>query len=280
MKPVNKKPPVNDDELDMLAGDSDLTAMTADHDSTYEEFGAARASWIKLEQGETVLRFLPPRPGESVPWVRFKEHRAPSLKRPIVCPASVPMEDGSRRSCPICKRWEQLSASPDPVAKETAKQLRPKLKVVAEVVDVTSNESEALGVQLFSYGKTIDDALLGILRGRAAVNFTDKRTGCPVTVTRQGTGLKTEYKDIRAVLDERGPVNIEWLRARPESIAWTHELPTREAMEEMMEALGIRSSSSGAGAPRQVAQKAPTKQPTRTPRTASDDLSDLELDLD
>lgn len=263
---IKRRPAVTPtmDELDQLAGEADMEAMASDYESTYEEYGGAQ--FLKLALGENVVRFLPPRKGQTVPWVRCKIHSTPFGSTPniqIVCPESVPNEDGTKRACPACKRYATGAQNADPAAKEQAKRWKAKLQVFAEVIDVTSDETAAKGVQIFRYGKQIDDDLFGLMRGRGAVNFFDKREGCPVSIRREGAAINTEYKDIKAITAEKQPIEVEWLRQRPDSIEWLRRLPTREEMEKFLAAMGAGPAAA------QAPSAAPTTRPTRPTRPAS-----------
>lgn len=284
-----RRPPARD-ELDELSGDIDMAAVNEEYERTRQEQRGG-TDFMNLPVGESALRFLPPPPGKKVPWVRFRRHRIPgsggggkgSWDRHILCVASVPAPDGSLRVCPICQAREPLfkaGQAGDEVAKKNASAMYASLRVIAEVVDVTSDQTTAEGNKLFGYGTKIDDGLIGILSGRGAVNFTSAKTGCPVLITREGTGLNTEYKNIKALIEERGPLDVEWLRNRTDLDRFL-KLPTREEMAEALSAYGVSTKTIGAQRPaarRPAAVKAPEPIEPVEDLESDDDLEDFVFD--
>jgi len=243
VKKSKKLRPPTDDELDALSGDLDMTTAVEEFEATRTESMGSGGDFIKLEDGDNLLRFLPPKPGDKVPWIRFFQHRIPGSNprgtdkdgwdRNIVCPASIPLADGSKRACPICKLAATLrrTGSPnDPTVKANIRALTAKLRIITEVVDVTTPQTAEKGVQLFAYGSMIDDELIAMIKGRFKFNFTSAKAGAPILIVREGQGLDTKYKNIRAIMDEAGPIEVKYLRERTD-LSRFMELPTREAME-------------------------------------------------
>lgn len=212
-------------------------------DELPEEGSGNFDSFLKLEQGRNVLRFLPPdaSSGRTVPWVFTWQHGwgGGSNYRTVNCPR---MMSRPPKPCPICARRAELLESSRKADKKSAGALKPKLRVITEVVDVTTEESGEKGVQLFAYGRQINDALAGILQaGKLGGDFTHKRKGFPILIVRDGTGVDTSYPTVSATPD-RSPVEGHWLLDRKDLSRFT-KLPTREEMESALKAMGIRGSS-------------------------------------
>lgn len=251
------------DELDALSGELDIEVAVEEHERTRSETMGSNAEFIMLADGENVLRFLPPRPGQKVPWVRYMQHRIPGSNprgtdkdgwdRNLVCVASLPTEDGSKMACPICKIRDGLTrtASPnDSAAQANIKALKPKLRVITEVIDLTDEDTAEKGVQLFAYGSMIDESLISLLQGRLATNFTSAKTGAPVLIMREGKGIETRYKNVRVVTNEQGPIDVAYLRERVD----LHKFLTAPSREDMAKAI---AKLTGQRAPEEEAPRRP-----------------------
>lgn len=206
-----------------------------------EDSGGERADFLKLDQGQNFLRFLPPQIGQEVPWVHTWQHGwgAGANYRTVNCPK---MMGRPAKRCPICEERERLLGSSREADRKSAGALKAKLRVITEVVNLTTEEERDKGVRLYAYGRQINDALSGILMaGKMGGDFTHKRNGFPILIVRDGEGVDTSYPTVSATPD-RGPVEGEWLLDRIDLTRYS-KLPTREEMEAACKALGVRASS-------------------------------------
>lgn len=153
---------------------------------------AGQRNYLKLGEGDTIVRFLPPKIGKSSPLAVTYSHYLDlptGDKVSFNCPRMMP---GARRACIVCAKGDQLRSSSNPHDQKAGKRMFPRLRVYANVID---RENEALGVQVLAFGKTIMDALTSIRQNpRKGGNFTHPETGRDVIITRKGTGqMDTEY---------------------------------------------------------------------------------------
>lgn len=241
--PKNRAPaPEIDDDEFAEAGTLVLdVALEMQADLPDDGGGGQREQFLKLGQGQNFLRFLPPVTGKQVPWVHTWQHGwgSGSNYRTVNCPR---MMSRPPKACPICEERDRLLNSSREADRKSAGSLKPKLRVITEVVNLTNEDERDKGVQLFAYGRQINDALSGILQaGKMGGDFTHKKSGFPILIVREGEGVDTNYPTISATPD-RGPVEGEWLLDRHDLDRYT-KLPTREEMEGALKGIGIRGSS-------------------------------------
>lgn len=152
---------------------------------------AGQRNYLKLGEGDNVVRFLPPRIGKQSPFAVSYSHYfdlPTGDKVSFNCPRMM-----AKRACVVCAKGDQLRASSNPHDQKAGKKLFPRLRVFANVID---RNNEKLGVQVLAFGKTIMDDLTGIRQNpRRGGNFTHPETGRDIIITRKGTGqFDTEYK--------------------------------------------------------------------------------------
>ena len=147
---------------------------------------------LKLQEGRSVLRFLPPQSGAKSPFVKVWQHYVndPHENRLHVFPCPARMWG---KSCPVCDHANKLSRTGNKADRERAYQLWPKVRVYSEVVDMNN---EGAGVQVFAFGKRIYEDLLAVASDEdAGGDFTDVEEGFNIIIERSGTGkFDTSYK--------------------------------------------------------------------------------------
>lgn len=151
---------------------------------------AGQKSYLKLVEGDNVMRFLPPRIGKSTPFAATHNHYMElpdGRKVSFNCPRMM-----AKRPCMVCAKGEQLRQSRNMADQKAGKRLFPRLRVYANVID---RSNEALGVQIYAFGKGIMDDLTSIRQNpRKGGNFTHPETGRDIIISRTGTGqFDTEY---------------------------------------------------------------------------------------
>lgn len=151
---------------------------------------AGQKSYMKLVEGDNVVRFLPPRPGKGSPFAATFSHYMElpdGRKISFNCPRLM-----AHRACIVCAKGEQLRNSRSAVDQKAGKRLFPRIRVYANVID---RNNEALGVQILAFGKGIMDSLTAIRQNpRKGGNFTHPMTGRDIIISRKGTGqFDTEY---------------------------------------------------------------------------------------
>lgn len=217
--------------------------------------------FFKPQTGRNVVRFLPALAGEK--WaVQVMQHfvTPPGGGKSIgfVCPRVH-----AKRHCPACAKADQLRASGNPNDSETAKQLAPKPRIFANIVDRKNPEK---GVQVFPFPKQVFDQLLAIRKNETAGgDFTNPGPrGFDISIEKKGQGIDTEYK-VLAARDETPLGNDEWLEQ-------LHDLK-RYAIPDTEENLNKRLSGGNTrgGGGRAAAELGPSK---GRARNAADDMVD------
>jgi len=151
---------------------------------------AGQKSYMKLVEGDNVVRFLPPRIGKTTPLCTTFSHYMElpdGRKVSFNCPRMM-----AKRACIVCAKGEQLRNSRSMTDQKAGKRLFPRIRVYANVID---RNNEALGVQILAFGKGIMDDLTKIRQDRRkGGNFTHPETGRDIIITRKGIGqFDTEY---------------------------------------------------------------------------------------
>jgi hypothetical protein len=131
----------------------------------------------------------------------------------ILCPSSN--YRGKEYSCPICEYQAKMRQSKQ-FSDDDIKELKPKRRVLYNVICYDNTEQEAKGVQVWeaSYHLT-ENEILAIARNRRGgghVPFADPDEGKSISFFREGKGASTRYKGYQFVEREE-PISDEDLDA-------------------------------------------------------------------
>lgn len=147
--------------------------------------------WLSLEQGDTIVRFLPA-PAGTDPFRITSIHYVdaiPGLDKTLVfaCPRVE-----LKQPCPACREADRLLATKNPIDKERAHRISGQIRVYANVVDRNAMEN---GPKIFGMGPMIWKFLKAIrANARSGGDFTDPTAaGFDIIVNRTGTGMQTRY---------------------------------------------------------------------------------------
>lgn len=173
-----------------LYEDFSLDAMAADKEEAKKASSGKMLG--KLPEGKTVLRMLPPRKGQKLPWRVVYEHfvdipGAGNVR--FVCPRLE-----AKLPCPVCTKAKQMQASSNSVDQKRGEKLMPQRNLFANVINRRAPEE---GVRIFKFGKKIQEQLLEIRDPDEGlgINFTHPVAGRDLWIIRKGTGqFDTEYK--------------------------------------------------------------------------------------
>lgn len=186
------------------------------------------------EQGKNRIRIMPPwtdkGPNSYQFWRELYVHWnvGPDEENTVHLPCPKLSQDGPKGPCPVCEEAEQHKKSSDPADVELAKQMRAKQRAYSNIIDLDDpiwkkediEELVAGGadkdslpkvgapkVQVFSYGPKIMKQLLDFYTEE--IDFTDLESGYDVIITREGTGLQTDYRVILNPKQSKAPVKTE-----------------------------------------------------------------------
>ena len=151
------------------------------------------ADFMKLTPGKNVVRFLPLSAADTrkSPFAVVNEHffeRPDGTRVRFACPRLMESEP-----CPVCKEADRLRRTGNPIDREQAFELYPRLRVYANVIDRQQPES---GPRILAFGKTIWEGLKKIRKDSdEGGDFTDpSEDGFDIIVRREGTGkMDTKY---------------------------------------------------------------------------------------
>lgn len=207
--------------------------------------------WWKPKVGANKIRIMPPWTDQGpnalqfwrvvfVHWgVMAIEDPDENNKFTIACPRKTPgsaellgiegIED-SNLPCPVCDHVDELANSGDPVNIEMAKEIRRKMRVYSNVIDLndpvwTKEDLEDLKanncpedklpnlgdakIQIFTYGTTIFNELLGFYQDNVDIASYDE--GHNITIERVGSKLNTKYHVRPEMAKTKAPIAEEQL---------------------------------------------------------------------
>lgn len=235
---------------------------------------AGQKSYMKLTEGDNVVRFLPPRLGKPSPFAATFSHYMElpdGRKVSFNCPRMM-----AKRACIVCAKGEQLRTSRSLTDQKAGKRLFPRIRVYANVID---RNNEALGVQILAFGKGVMESLTAIRQNpRKGGNFTHPETGRDIIITRTGTGqFDTEYVVNPDVTSS--PLHVDPMQAEN----WLEMAYDLDPFLTVLDDEAIRAKVRGEEAepePQRPAGKAIAARPAAAPRGRSveDDVDSFDTD--
>lgn len=162
-----------------------------------EKAKAARGSggyFKKFPEGKTVVRIMPPRIGQKVPWVVVSEHylKLPTGDVSFVCPVAA-----GTGPCPACTREKQLLSTGLDADTKQSKSFAAKLRYYCNAID-RSCENE--GPKIMPFGVMIYKKLYTLLTDPDVGfgDFTNVNSGCDLIIVRTGSGETDTKYDVIA----------------------------------------------------------------------------------
>ncbi len=169
------------------------TDAAAEAKKTIESAGSG--DFIKIKEGRTKMRILPPPAGKKSPFVEVWKHyvRFGSGKDSqlivMVCPR---MTDKAGEHCVICDEVKELRSSGKPSDRNKGYDMRAQLKAMANIIDRKNPDK---GIQVWELTQGQYDDLNDIrLDPDDPCDFTDPIKGYDIHVDREGTSKEdTKY---------------------------------------------------------------------------------------
>lgn len=236
-----------------------------------EEFKKSTSSsnYMKLVEGENVIRILPPPVGKNTPFVLVHQHRIEmdGLKFPMKFPCP---RVHAKMACKYCAEAERLKATGNPIDRDAAYKMLPKLKGFAAVID---RNDEAAGPKILEFGKTIHQGFENVRKSkRLGGDFTDPEKGFDLIIMRSGTTMNdTEYQ----VLPDRqsSPLgDMAWLEpeVQPDLERFSRVMTDEEieAQADEWTKKNQEQARGGAGAARGAARAPQTRSAPQTRQAA------------
>jgi hypothetical protein len=217
---------------------------------SFKRFGRP-VPWWKAKNGENNIRILPPWTAKGPNafqfwcerWIHFNVMaiEAPDEQNQFshVCPKHTPgagdvLGYGADEviPCPVCDHVANLRASSDPVDSELAKNIRAKMRVYYNIIDLSDpiwtddaiEEIKQRGcpedklptagepkVQVYSSGPTVMQMILDYYAD--SIDIADLEKGHNMKIERSGTGLNTDYRVRPDMKASTAPItDEEWTR--------------------------------------------------------------------
>lgn len=152
------------------------------------ESASSGVEMFKFQVGKNVIRILPPPVGQSSPFKVVYQHFVdlPGTKKSFVC-ARVE----AKKHCPICKKIDELKASPSKVDRDAAEDMFAKRRIFVNIIDRRNPDKGPLTVGI---GKTVHEGLLGLRDEETGGDYCDPENGYDAVITRTGSGKNdTKY---------------------------------------------------------------------------------------
>lgn len=236
-----------------------------DEQKQIEESGSG-GDFMTLDEGNNVVRFLPPKVGVKSPFHVVDQHY-------IKVPGAVSelkftcLRKTYRKPCPACAKADALKNSGNPVDADAARDYWPRRRVYANVIDRAEPEK---GPRILGMPKSVHEALVAIRQdATAGGDFCNPAKGFDIVIHRKGTTkMDTEYS-VRGAREASklcaDEVQVaEWIEAQ-------HDLTTLVKVHTEQE---IRDILNGKGASSQQPQEGRSRGPRV--RTIQDDAIDTE----
>lgn len=161
----------------------------------------------KVADGDNFVSILPPKKEDEFYGKKvFIHSNIGADNRVFLCPNKM-----KKKPCPICEEIARIRVkNPDD---ECLAVLRPRLRYLFFVVDVTSKETIKKGVMFWDAPTTVKDEIVSLSQDRRSgklVDVSDPDDGRDILFTKSGKGLKTRYSAFE--LEEREPIPDEWIK--------------------------------------------------------------------
>lgn len=155
-----------------------------------EETSGGKATFMKLNVGRNLVRFLPSLVAGQSPLVVSSQHYIELPGRPkvvFVCPRVM-----AKQPCPACQKAEQLKATGKQADRDAAFTLFPRQRIFANVIDRAHPD---LGPIILAFGKTVFEQLVSLRKDPDVGDFTrTDASGFDIIIERKGTTKNdTEY---------------------------------------------------------------------------------------
>ncbi len=242
--------------------------------------------FFKVPQGNTNVRFLPPKIGWKSPFVIQHQHfiDMPGLDRPVIfcCPKMH-----QSQKCLACAKADAMEASGNARDERAARRLRPAKRVMANIV-VNPKDPESK-VQIYAFGKTVYEQLKAIRENdEGGGNFMDPIKGFTITIKRVGAGKDDTKYTLIAARAITPLANMDWIEVQGD-LRRLIRIPTVDQQKRLFDgedARDVWGDGDGGGSRRSskpsddddAIDADAVEKPSG--KTAENDLFDDEVDLD
>lgn len=238
-----------------------------------EKEESKQSKFVKLAEGKTVLRWIPPLPGKKWRRVYYMHYvDIPGVGNvSFVCPRLE-----AKKPCPVCEEARKLEATGREKDQKRARRLAPKRRCLASVI-VRGREAD--GPKLFEFGSMIEDQLIEIRKDEdLGGDFVDPVGGVDIAIVRKGKGTDTEYKVVAAnkgrtlpLSDDAHQMN-DWIKTQINLESHVKVLSVDEIQAK------LRGEEEGGG--RRSRDEDEDERPTRSSRRNLDDEMDDEEEIE
>lgn len=238
-----------------------------------KEAAATSGSGIiwKIPQGKSVIRVIPPKPGEKLMKVAYVHYLdVPGVGRiSFNCPRLM-----AKRQCQVCAQEAKLISTGEEVDNKKAQKLRAKRRLFMPIIVRGEEES---GPRILAFGKMIEDQLIEIRKDEDdGGNFAHPVNGFDLKLSRTGDGQNdTKYKVSKTggtkPLSADAAQMKEWIEEQPSADRFLRVL-TDDQIEAKLNGEDVREDDDR---PRRKPE-----QQRKPQRSVNDDIEDGEIVLE
>lgn len=155
--------------------------------------------YLKLSEGDNKLRILPRTDGSGLFYLELTQHygfKDDNRGRAYACLDAMKGEE-----CPVCEFWKRLVEEGED---KLAKNLEPRTVFLSNVVDRADGH-----IKIWSYSSKMLRSLANYLKDEDyGPEVLDEEVGYDFTISREGTGIMTRYRDPRISPKPR-PIGVD-----------------------------------------------------------------------
>lgn len=231
--------------------------------------GGGNSSFWSPQAGANLVRILPPKEGSEDFFASgYVHYGVGPNNRMINC-----IGEG----CPVCAEAEKLKKSKNKEDQKLASDLYRRERHYLNIIDRNS-EDKAGEPQIYGCGKTVLKQIIDIILDPDWGNITDPETGRDITITKTGTGMKTEYSVIGKPKEsklDKSDDKIAGILDKMTDVTSMFKLMTKDEILAVMEG----SEEQTAGNPK-VTEATTTKQPANLQDYEEWELEDLQAECE
>lgn len=226
---------------------------------------------FKIPQGRSIIRAIPPKPGERLMKVAYVHYiDVPGVGRVnFNCPRIM-----AKQACPACAQEAKLIATGSEVDSKKAYKLKAKRRLYMPII-VRGEEDN--GPRILAFGKMIEDQLLDIRKDEDdGGNFAHPISGFDLKLMRKGEKQNdTEYKvsktgEVKPLSEDAAQMK-DWIENQPSASRYLRVLSARQ-IEAKLNGEEIDEDEDEEAPPRRPAKPATSGKPSgKKPKASIDE---------
>lgn len=178
-----------------------------------------RGEFLKLDEGDHVVRLLPPVGTNDWCVEAYYHSNFPDdNKKQVLCPKETYKTE--KLDCPICELSQSLRESSDKGERQLGYDMRPRLRVITSALHLVAPKTQTLTAEdtakpkLFAFGETIFQSLLGFIADPEWGDLSDPVKGFNIKITRTGKQKNDTKYDVKASRSASPVANFDAIKGK------------------------------------------------------------------